>query len=184
MNNRNILLVDGTRLFFAARAVSPQKTLNYEDLDEVLLDFFKANYHWDEAILYSTFDPKNEKQVRFLDFIENKIQWKVQRAHVADVDPMGLEDSGDVKSRLRFDAHISQKLGRLGQSVRGEEIVNVCIVSDSYPLLPISRGVEELDIKFAFFSRVADKRWKRQMREIDYLDLEDHYERLFEGEDS
>lgn len=170
---KNVLLVDGTRLFFVARDIAA-KNLDYEALSEILLDHFDAQYEWDEAILYSTFDPKNEKQSSFLDFIEQKIEWEVKKFHVADIDPVGLHGEGDVKDRLRFDVHIAQKLGELSN-----QDVKVCILSDSYPLLAASRAYPKMHTSFAFFARSCDHRWKRHLAEISFINLDNHYEDLF-----
>ncbi len=178
------LLADGSALFFASRQQFPDRNLNYRALDRIILEHAGTDSPASPAILFSSIEPANEKQLKFVEFIEQNLHWSVQRIAPHDATVCNPLLTDGVFRHIRFDAWIAYAIGRLA----GKTEKRVFVVSDSWPLAgPIqecaSRGTA---VTVCFFGGVIDTRWHRVFREqaaagrIDFLDLDDHSESLFD----
>lgn len=178
------LLADGSALFFASRQQFPDRNLNYRALERIIAEHVGADTPASPAMLFSSIEPANEKQLKFVEFIEQNLKWSVQRIAPHDATVCNPLLTDGVFRHIRFDAWIAYAIGRLA----GKTDRRIVVVSDSWPLNgPIqecaSRGTA---VTVCFFGGVIDTRWHRVFREqaaagrIDFLDLDDHSESLFD----
>jgi hypothetical protein len=158
VGQRAALLVDGTALYFRSKEGRSDR-LDYEALNRILAA--KAGSTFDPALFFTTFDPQNEGQAKFLAFLRTRLQWQEEVRAVWDADPLPKDAPWERSERrnefIRFDASIAFALGRLVE--RRDKIV---VVTDSFgleqPILAASeyKGTE---IVLAFFGRQMDPRW-------------------------
>lgn len=177
------LLVDGSALFFAARALFPDRNLNYHELSKIIQTHV-GDLRIEPALFFSSVDIGNEKQVKFVEFVEQNLGWTVQRVapHEASMCNPLLTDA--VFRSIRFDAWLAYALGRLTTKPGLSKIV---VVSDSWPLAgPVREcAARDKSIAVCFFGAVIDTRWHKVFREsteafsIDFLDLDNYTEVLF-----
>ena len=179
------ILVDGSSLFFAARALFPDRNLNYHALNELIHARVGSDGLAKPALLFSSIDPGNDKQQKFVEFIEHQLHWDVQRIqpHDATICNPLLTDS--VFRSIRFDAWIAYALGRLAGRDEGQKVV---VVSDSWSLAgPVQEcAARNTSVTVCFFGSVIDTRWHKVFRDcaqdgvpVDFLDLDDDTEKLF-----
>lgn len=179
------LLADGSALFYSARQQFPDRNLNYRALDRIIRDHVHQNAPGTPSILFSSIEPANEKQLKFVEFIEQNLQWSVQRIPPHDATVCNPLLTDGVFRHIRFDAWIAYALGRLAGRTEKSRVV---MISDSWPLAgPVqecaSRGTP---VTVCFFGGVIDTRWHRVFRErgatghVEFVDLDDHTEELFD----
>lgn len=193
------VLVDGSALFLAVRALSDGRSLDYRALVDLLCEQVpgltrpSGTNDATQWVMWTSAAPDNAGQNRFLEFAEKELLWTVRRVPPADsfmVDPagaLGLTHDSRVASRLvRFDAAIAFAVARVADSHR------VVLVSDSFPLAePLQRAARfrastTVPNVLAFFGRAIDARWQRVLREsgrtgIEFVDFDEHESRLFGG---
>ena len=192
------VLIDGSALFLQARNLYEDRQLDYIALGRLIADQIQGlslpsvGASKDLWVMWTSADPKNAGQSRFLDFAERELRWTVRRFVPNEsfmIEPrliVGEAASGPAASRLvRFDAAISFAIGRLC-STR-----HIVVVSDSFALAgPLQRaskllGSDHLST-LVFFGLALDTRWHRLLRDgmdsgIKFVDLDKHDSELFEG---
>lgn len=199
---RSIVLIDGSALFLAVKAIGEGRSLDYRALIELLCKAIPSVSapsgngdddltHW---VMWTSWSPENSGQTRFLEFAERDLLWAVRRFNPSDsflVDPASASGpSADPKlvSRLtRFDSAIAFAMGRIAEDRR------IVLVSDSFPLAePLRRAWQlrrtpgDTGNSLAFFGRALDPRWQRVLRgeslhHIKFVDLDEHEADLFGG---
>ena len=186
------VLSDGSALFFAARQQFPERNLNYRALDRIIRTHTQGHSSDQESeargtpsILFSSIEPANEKQQKFVEFIEQQLRWSVHKVSPHDATVCNPLLTDGVFRHIRFDAWIAYAMGRLAGK---EPSPHIAIVTDSWPLAgPVqecaSRGTR---VTVCFFGGVIDTRWHRVVREreaeghVDFLDLDDYTGDLFD----
>src|SRR5262245_24206732 len=104
------LLVDGTALFLATRTLEREKNLDYLALDQRVRMAAKVK-SFDLALFFTSFDPNNDGQRKFLAFVNDRLGWNVDSVHTNEAvlrPPPSV--SGDVvepRPFVRFDARIA-----------------------------------------------------------------------------
>jgi len=172
------LLVDGTALFFALRSLAPGSSLDYFRLDQFLKASIPGLSSWATALFFTSWDRGNDGQRKFLEFIESRFRWKVDRVptHDAVVCPpiRSADGSDEVPAFIRFDSRISFSLGRLA-----EEYSHIVVLSDSFSLAaPMEETAKRgTQVALAFFGQLLDPRWGKLLRAADsspveFLDLD------------
>src|SRR5437762_1401684 len=100
------LLGDGSALFFAARQQFPDRNLNYYALDRIIRDYMGADQPGTPSILFSSIETGNEKQAKFVEFIETRLEWRVHKIGPYDATVCNpLLTEGGFR-HIRFDAWI------------------------------------------------------------------------------
>jgi len=169
-----VVLIDGSSLFLAARALADGSArLNYRTLVEVLCQEVPGlkpapqitrTPSW---VMWTAAAADNEGQQKFLDFAERDLHWEVRRFSPSlafSIEPSavfgvaGVGDSTKTSRLIRFDASIAFAIGRLSEEHR------VVVVSDSFPLsepmLRVNEHQKSNDhCTLAFFGRAIDARW-------------------------
>lgn len=144
------VLVDGSALYFASRALFPDASIDYGAFVDLLVERFGASKDWtgdaplslptagSRWIFWTAFSSRNDGQARFLEMLENRFGFEVRR--FAPSDSRIVEGLGDTATdRLtRFDASIGYMIGRMAEEYR------VVVVSDAFalaePLVRASRA--------------------------------------------
>lgn len=180
------LLADLTALFLASRTLEREKNLDYLRLDQCLKNEARVK-SFDFALVFTSFDPNNEGQRKFLDFVGDRLGWTVDRVHTNDAilrPPTSTSlDVAEARPFVRFDARIAFCLGRLAG-----QFEHVIVVSDSYALAaPILETVERgTKVTLAFFGQLLDTRYGKLIHKvapsIAWLDLDKHLAELFGGD--
>jgi hypothetical protein len=179
------LLIDGSALFFGQRAVSPDRNLNYIELQAIIRrNALKTQPR--PAYFFTSADEANEKQAKFHSLITDEIRWTVRAVPPHDASTTNpLLTEGNVRV-FRFDTMIAYALGRLSGK---EEVSRICVISDSWPLAGpvrdcVGRGT---GVTMCFFGSVIDTRWHRVFREAEladadlaFLDLDQYAQTLFD----
>src|SRR5262249_30523941 len=156
------LLVDGSALFFGQRTVSPDRNLDYYNLNEFLRNHainrcLKHPADPKPAYFFTAADEANEKQQKFHHMI-SELGWNVRTfpPHAAFIGNPLLGGS-DVRL-TRFDAMIAYCLGRLREPC---PVQHIFIISDSWPLAgPVLDCVKRnTPVTMVFFGQVIDPRW-------------------------
>ncbi len=194
------VLIDGTALFLTSRSLFEGRQLDYRRLVQVLHEQVRdLQPSWapgrnDIWTMWTSVSAQNEKQSRFLDFVENELRWEIRKFSPADsymVDPsaaLGLGADARLAGRfMRFDAAMAFAAGRLAQTHR------LVVVTDSFALSdPLRRttaisGATLGKPVLAFFGRALDPRWQRTLRKepdaVDFIDLDELAASLY-GEDA
>jgi hypothetical protein len=185
-------LFDGTALYFRSREIYPERErLDYEALSRELLrrplQGKGPASSFDPALFFTTFDPQNEGQAKFITFLHSRLHWRVEPRPVWDADPLPKDapwERGAGRNEfVRFDAPIAFALGRLVD--RCDRIV---VVTDSFALeQPMSAAAQygKAEIVLAFFGSQLDPRWMQVIRtsrgNVEFWDL-DESPTLFGGE--
>jgi hypothetical protein len=193
------VLVDGSALFLAVRALGDGRALDYRALMDVLCEnvpgLTRPGGREDATqwVMWTSASTDNAGQNRFLEFAEKELLWTVRRVAPAEsfmVDPaaaLGITQDSRAASRLvRFDASIAFATARVADTHR------VVVVSDSFPLAdPLQRacrfrGVGVPPNVLAFFGRAVDGRWQRLLRDstkhgVQFVDLDEFEAKLFGG---
>ena len=188
---RAAVLMDGTALYFRGREgrSEPTDRLDYEALQRELLTRVGAS-SFDPALFFTTYDPQNEGQGKFLTFLQNRLHWQVEKRPVWDADPLPKDAPWERSERrnefIRFDAPISFALGRL----LGRRNF-VVVVTDSFALeQPMLAAADygDTEIVLAFFGHQVDPRWlptvKAENSPVPFWDLDESSEPLFGRERS
>jgi hypothetical protein len=170
------LLVDGSALFFGQRDVSPDRNLDYLELDASLRRHGHDQWPARPAYFFTAADQSNEKQTKFHQMIHNELGWAVRQIAVPEAITGNALLSDQNTRIIRFDALISYALGRLAGSAATSRVF---IISDSWPLSApvkdcVARGTP---VTMCFFGSNIDSRWHKVFREadpsqIDFLDFE------------
>lgn len=155
------LLVDGSAMYLAGRQVDQTRTLDYRALQSALLSRVQARA-LEPAIFWTSFDPANEGQAKFLEFIEREMRWTVDAVPVQEAVAHLKGPGGADSPPIRFGERIAYALGRLSVATSG----GIIIISDQYsicaPMLDaVSRGVR---VWLAFFGSQLDARYHRLLR--------------------
>jgi hypothetical protein len=179
------MLVDGSALFFGQRAVSPEKNLDYTELDGLLRLHAGSGSPARNALFFTAADESNEKQIKFHDMISN-MGWTVHQVppHEATVGNPLLSDQ---QARIiRFDAMITYAMGRLTAGF--QSVSHLVVISDSWPICAPARdcALRGKQVTIAFFGSVIDTRWHKAFREAEshneqlkFLDLDAVHAKLF-----
>src|SRR5262245_52435824 len=108
------LIVDGSALFYTSRVVGDNKPLDYRRLDE-LLRHNESVASFDIRLFFTAYDPANEGQGKFLDFIAKVMDWDVEAVPVPEaivVPPTVTTYEGtQPRPYIRFDSRIAFALG-------------------------------------------------------------------------
>jgi hypothetical protein len=160
-----LLIADLTGLYAASKALFGKKAnLEYGKLNSYIKNSIGVE-EWDYALGFTLIDFKNDKQKRFVSFLEEGLGWNINCLNVLELLP------GEDGARYRFDANIAFTLGKLAP-----EHNNIVIITDSYalaePLLDLaSRGKT---VSVAFFNTNMDPRWFRRLfydEKVGFIDL-------------
>lgn len=177
--SRTALLVDGTALYFRSKEERSER-LDYEALNDRLLASAQVSA-FDPALFFTTYDPSNEGQNKFLSFVRARLGWTTETRPVWEADPLPRDAPRSDKSNafVRFDAPIAFALGRLCD--RRDRII---VLSDSYGLCAPMLAAAEYDaeIVLAFFGRQVDPRWHSALAKgsrVQLLDLDAYDDELF-----
>jgi len=177
------LLIDGTALFLALKYLG-EASLNYIALLELIREECEAcDWPPKPAYFFTSADPLNTGQSKFHSFLEDRAGIQVVECAPKDSNTINqLLQPGDATNWTRFDALISYSIGALVGSRGAGQIV---VVSDSWPLSsPIMDAAEKegVSVKLAFFGRAVDARYHRLVRDnsVEFLDLDDHTDKLFQ----
>ena len=182
--------MDAGAVFFGVRDLHEGLQLNYPALTSLLVE--KRGFdppaagNGSQWVLWTSVVSQNTGQVRFLQYAERELGWRVRRFHPAEgymIEPASLGLAGDARANrlLRFDASISSAIGQLGRDHR------IAIITDSFavaePLVRAARSSGARNL-IAFFGRLLDSRWQRLLRSaeaplIDFLDLDEFEQDLF-----
>jgi hypothetical protein len=189
-------LIDGSALFLASSGrFSEPRRLNYFALVD-LLESRVPSLHAATAdggdslwTMWTSADPSNSGQTKFLEFAQQRLRWQVRsvlpsQAFIVEPDALfGIGSDGTKAGRLtRFDASIAFAMGRLAESHR------LVVISDSYalrdPMVRVSEiwGVKNGRCVRAFFGQASDPRWRgRRTSEFDpeFIDFDEHQLELF-----
>lgn len=180
------LLVDGTALFFGQRAVSPDKSLDYAQLEKLLTKRIGYGTPPKTAIFFTAADDSNEKQKKFHEMLVAKLGWQLKHVPVHEatvVNPL-LSEGGP--KYIRFDSMISYSMGRLAAGQR--PVSRIAVVSDSWPLFGPATdcALRGVGVTMVFFGETIDIRWNKVFRKtlaegepLDFLDLEAFHDELF-----
>lgn len=187
------VLVDGSALFLANRALHEGHQLNYRGLVSLLVDEVPGLSAPGEPgavwTMWTAASAQNEGQSRFLEFAERELRWDVRRFNPANsymVEPTMLlgwsSDSRSANRLVRFDASIAFAIGRLA-----EQYSPLVVVSDSFALEdPLRRAArlspEAAPISLAFFGRALDSRWQGVLRKehpFTFIDFDEYEDKLF-----
>lgn len=170
------LLVDGSALFFGQRAVSPDKSLDYSVLQEMLIQRDSHGWPARPAYFFTAADEANEKQAKFHLMISGQLGWTVRQVVPPEANTVNALLSDSTARIIRFDALIAYAMGRLAGR---EDVSRIFVISDSWPLAScikdcIGRGTP---VTVCFFGDCIDQRWHKVFREaegsgLDFLDLE------------
>ncbi|MRD49360.1 hypothetical protein GHT07_18955 [Caenimonas koreensis DSM 17982] len=188
------VLIDGSALYLASAHRPDNQRLNYPVFVDVLAfkvpGLHPAGEGEPKSIwsMWTSADPSNSSQTRFLDFAEKRLQWEVRacrpwQAHVVSPDLLfGVgADLAKANRLMRFDTSIAFAMARLCDTHR------VIVVSDSFALRePIARVNEYLPkhgkVVLAFFGQALDPRWRGNLQDPfspEFIDLDDHESELF-----
>jgi hypothetical protein len=191
------VLIDGSALYLAtASRATESRRLNYFALVEVLVREFGVRPPSDNGssiwTMWTSADPGNAGQSKFLDFAEQRLRWQVRsmypsQAYMIEPETMfGIGvDSTKSGRLLRFDAQIAFAMGRLAESHR------LVVVSDSFPLRDAMLRVNENWARTtegcgrAFFGQSSETRWLTTRHtdfDAPFLDLDRFHDELFGGE--
>jgi hypothetical protein len=188
----SVVLIDGSALYMATRALYEDRHLDYHGFVSLLaakVGVQPAGVGKTRWVMWTSASPQNAGQSRFLDFAKKELRLEVRPVSPSDsfiVEPNSILDaSSSTKSRLvRFDASIAFAMGRLAEEHR------IVVVSDSFPLaqpLLLSRrlALDRDPPALAFFGRALDNRWQGLLRRepdtLEFIDLDDSEEALFGG---
>lgn len=182
------LLVDGTALFLSSRTLEREKNLDYLSLDQRLKIAARVK-SFDLALFFTSFDPNNDGQRKFLGFVNDRLGWTVDAVHTNEAvlrPPASTSiDSVEVRPFVRFDARIAFCLGRLAGQYE-----HVIVISDSYSLAaPILETVDrQTKVTLAFFGQLLDPRWGKVIHKVSpsvvWIDLDKDLADLFGGDRS
>ena len=162
----------------------------YFSFEEILRDELErvagvsSSEGFSPAIFFTSTDPGNEGQVKFNEFIEGRIGWRVVELPPSQSDVCNPAMSDERFRLIRFDALISYTLGGLLAS--NKHIKHVMVVSDSWPLhAPVNDCIDRgVPVTMAFFGQVVDPRWHNLFRSerehLNFLDLDDCQDTLFQ----
>jgi hypothetical protein len=177
-------LCDGTAVYHFIRQTGDGRQLDYTRLR----DLIARNIRPDWTLFFTANDPSNDAQVRFLDFVRERLGWDVEAVPFTDaiIPPASVTtvEGNQPRPYIRFDAQIAFALGRLAGTFD-----RVLIISDSFA---ISRPVLETarrgtSVTLAYFGSALDPRWHRILREapnqrsISLFDLDPYADELFGG---
>lgn len=170
MKSQTALLIDGTALYFAG--TQRHERFDLEKLHKELLTRAQVK-SWSPALFFSVVDYRNEKQIKFHDFLRAKNGWEIEEAIAWEADPIPPSVTVRNSGLIRFDPKISFALGRLMD--RRNRII---VVSDSFGLaVPMSAAAacKHCEIVLAFFGQQLDTRWYRIFKEsnIVFWNLDD-----------
>jgi hypothetical protein len=190
------VLLDGSALFLANRTGGEDRRLDYVGIRDLLKEIIDRQTPDAEIIwtLWTAADPNNPGQTKFLDFLEQRLQWDVRRTRPYEaytIEPQALfgiaePEPGKISRLIRFDAQIAFAMGRLADDH------SLIMVTDSYalcePLLKVNdhlAGKTAGKSKVAFFGRALDPRWWAVFRPdsgVDLINLDEHEHRVFQME--
>ena len=192
MKQKSAVLIDGTALYMAVRALYGERQLDYQALIQILMESMPIlskpgsdNTSW---VMWTAASPQNIGQNKFLEFVENELKWEVRKTDIANsylIEPVSIFDlSKTSRNRLiRFDANIAFALGRLAN------FQHIVVISDSYALMEpmarvsaISRTEPFEGTTLAFFGNALESRIHSFLRNnscIHLLDLDESEVRLF-----
>jgi hypothetical protein len=178
------LLVDGTALFLGARNLADGGSVDYLRLDQLLKSLVPGLQNWQPAIFFTSWDRGNDGQNKFLEFLESRIGWTVDRivTHDTLVRPpaRAAEEADEGQLFIKLDAQIAFSLGRLV-----EKCSHIVVLGDSFNLAaPMEETAKRgTHVSLAYFDRLLDPRWRRILRlpksPIDFFDLS--HASLFNG---
>jgi hypothetical protein len=198
------VLIDGSALFLASRAISDSvrpeaSTERPPRLDyRALIDVLKTNIQgladpdpvhrasiW---TMWTAASSDNPGQQSFLDFTEKMLKWEIRKFTPSQsfmVEPatvLGISSESGKGRLTRFDASIAYAIGRLADTHR------IVVVTDSFPLAdPLARlsaqfGATSGKPILAFYGRSIDPRWYVVFREAsapEFINLDDFEAKLF-----
>lgn len=191
---KTAVFMDAGAVFFAVRDMHEGQQMSYPALMNLLAGSgFPLPSRSDDDdhlwAMWSSAVTQNPGQMRFLQYAERELRWRVRRFHPAEgymVDPMSFGSSSDARSAnrlLRFDASIAFAIGRVAEDHR------IAVITDSFavaePLVKAARMAgQSCTNLIVFFSRLLDPRWQRLLRgegrmPVELLDLDEHQEQLF-----
>lgn len=155
------LLVDGSALFLASRHIDATRTLDYRALSSHLLAAVGAG-SFSPAVFWTSFDPANEGQSKFLDFISTQLRWSVEAVPVQEAVAPSGPGQPNAMPMIRFGERIAYSIGRL--SAKGH--TSIVVLSDQFalcaPMLDVvTRGGL---VWLAFFGGQLDPRFHRLVR--------------------
>lgn len=185
--SRVAVLIDGTALYFRSREGRSER-LDYEALDRVLRAKAQVT-GFNPAIFFTTYDPTNEGQSKFLTFLRSRLQWAIETRPVWDADPLPRDAPWERSERrnefIRFDAPIAFAVGRLVDRCK-----QVIVISDSFGLEQPLQAAGQMNIAkiiLAFFAHHIDPRWPGSLKgdrtHVEFWDLDESEEAIF-GRDS
>jgi hypothetical protein len=189
---KTAVFMDAGAVFFAVRDMHENQQLSYPALMDLLAKrgFPLPGHSEDDHpwVMWSAAVSQNPGQMRFLQYAERELRWRVRRFAPADgymVDPLNIGVMGESRNRLmRFDASIAFAIGRIAADHR------IAVITDSFavaePLLRAARLSRETNV-IAFFGRLLDARWQGLLRAerrdegvpIELVDLDEYDEQLF-----
>jgi hypothetical protein len=179
------LLVDGSALFFAQRAVCPEKNLNYIELNALLRGQVGSSLAPKPAYFFTAADEANEKQQKFHHLISD-LGWTVRQFPPHEATVLNPLLGGQDVRVIRFDAMLAYCLGSLRHQA---EHPHIFVISDSWPLAGPVRDcvLRGTPVTVVFFGQVIDTRWHRTFREaeaqrqpLSFLDLDMFPVKLFD----
>lgn len=187
------LLIDGTATFYAIKEVGVDAQLNYfsflevlkEHIEEKSSEHLSSNWRPSKIYFFTSADPSNEGQRKFHDFLRSKVGFNIMEFSPKDasvINPAQLRSEKPF-AYTRFDAIIAYTMGALVAAGKSTRLI---ICSDSWPL---HRAMDDAvrqrgaQVTFTFFGQVMDARYHGLFRKdcpIDFLDLDEYTDRLFQ----
>ncbi|MBI5137683.1 MAG: hypothetical protein HZA24_10185 [Nitrospirae bacterium] len=185
--HQTAVLIDGTALYFRTKQERGER-LDYAALDRHLRQKSGAEA-FQPAIFFTSFDPANEGQTKFHNFLRTQLGWRTEESPVWEADPALKDAPGDRSERhnefIRFDAPISFALGRLVESRS-----RIVVLTDSYGVqssMTAASTYGNVKVTLAFFGRQLDPRWlsvfRRSNNPVEFWDLDDASAELFGREE-
>jgi hypothetical protein len=176
-----LVLVDGTALYLAQRAVDPTRNMDYPKLVEILSE--KAQLPWPPkaAYFFTALDETNDRQIKFNDMIKGLgFTVRTKPPSKANIVNKQLTEAPQI---IRFDGVMSFVLGRTTSTLSQPEKMKLFIVSDSWGLSDavldcVGRNIQ---VTLCFFMSYLDTRWLEQLRNakengwpLKFVDLEEY----------
>lgn len=169
MKKSSVGILGDLTALFAARSFL-KKNINYMKLNEQLKEYLGVE-NFGMTKFFTLYHPNNEKQVEFLKFLKEELNWEV-----ITTTPLEIKQTQDYRN-YRFDVPIAYHLGVESVS---DEFDKLVVISDSIELVK-SMKEAAYDIPggvyLAFYSEALDRRWVKMFAgensKLKFIDLDE-----------